>query len=159
MGLERALEAHGGRVVRTAVGDRYVVEEMRRPGLSFGGEQSGHLTLLDHATTGDGIVAALQVMAIMAREQRPLSELAHVMERVPQVLVNVQLPGRRPLEDMPLTRRAMSAAEAHLGHEGRVLVRWSGTEAKLRVMLEGPDQAQIEQLAAQIADEATRELS
>src|ERR671921_553312 len=89
LGLERALRNIGGRVVRTQVGDRYVVEEMRKNGYNFGGEQSGHLVFLDHATTGDGIVAALRVLAVMVREGKPLSELAKVMERTPQVLVNL----------------------------------------------------------------------
>ncbi len=101
MGLERALVEIGGRLVRTTVGDRYVVEEMRRSGFNFGGEQSGHLIFLDHATTGDGIVAALQVLAIMVAEQKPLSELSRVMERVPQVLKSVLLPSRRPIQEMP----------------------------------------------------------
>ena len=91
MGLDRALEGAGGKTKRTAVGDRYVVEEMRRAGYNFGGEQSGHLIFLDHATTGDGTVAALQVIAIMLQESKPLSELARVMERVPQVLESVEI--------------------------------------------------------------------
>lgn len=157
MGLDRALEAHGGRVVRTAVGDRYVVEEMRRSGLSFGGEQSGHLIFLDHATTGDGIVAALQVLAIMAREQRPLSELAHVMERVPQVLESVVLPTRRPLSDMAELNARIAHYEQELGKEGRVLVRWSGTETKLRLMAEGPHPDELQRLISDLADAARRD--
>ncbi len=101
MGLERAMASAGGRLARTNVGDRYVVEEMRRSGCTFGGEQSGHLIFLDHATTGDGVVAALQVLAIMAREGRPLSELSAVMERVPQLVESVSLPEKRPIDQMP----------------------------------------------------------
>lgn len=157
MGLDRALEAHGGRVVRTAVGDRYVVEEMRRSGLSFGGEQSGHLIFLDHATTGDGIVAALQVLAIMAREQRPLSELAHVMERVPQVLESVVLPTRRPLSDMAELSARIAHYERELGKEGRILVRWSGTETKLRLMAEGPHPDELQRLISDLAEAARRD--
>ncbi|HEX6764941.1 MAG TPA: phosphoglucosamine mutase, partial [Polyangiaceae bacterium] len=115
MGLDRALAAAGGKLRRTQVGDRYVVEEMRRDTLTFGGEQSGHLIFLDHATTGDGVVAALQVLAIMLREERPLSELARVMERVPQVLESVKLPARRPLEDMSELSRQIAEAEKTLG--------------------------------------------
>jgi phosphoglucosamine mutase len=159
MGLERALEAAGGKLCRTAVGDRYVVEEMRRSGLSFGGEQSGHLIFLDHATTGDGIVAALQVLAIIVGEGRPLSELATVMDRVPQLVESVKLPKRRPLEEMPRLSERIAAIERQLGKEGRVLVRWSGTEPKLRLMVEGPDQQALESLLQEMAEAARRDLS
>ena len=158
LGLQRAIESDNGKLVRCNVGDRYVVETMRRKGFNFGGEQSGHLIFLDHATTGDGLVAAMQVLAILKREERPLSELAaQVMDRVPQVLVNVTLPGRLPLDELPKTRRAIAAAEKTLGRDGRVLVRWSGTEPKLRVMIEGPKQGRIRTMAQGIADEAKRE--
>jgi phosphoglucosamine mutase len=158
LGLERAIENDNGKLLRCNVGDRYVVEAMRKRGLNFGGEQSGHLIFLDHATTGDGLVAAMQVLAILRREGRPLSELAaEAMERVPQVLVNVTLPGRRPLEELPKTQRAIASAEKSLGKHGRVLVRWSGTEPKLRVMIEGPKQDRIETMAKGIAAEAKKE--
>jgi len=159
MGVDRALEAAGGKTVRTGVGDRYVVEEMRRSGHNFGGEQSGHLIFLDHATTGDGTVAALQVIAIMLQESRPLSELATVMERVPQVLESVKLPARRPLEEMGELSKRIVAAEKKLGKNGRVLVRWSGTEAKLRLMVEGPDVAILKALVADMTDAAQRDLA
>jgi phosphoglucosamine mutase len=159
LGLQRAIEAAGGKLLRTPVGDRYVVEEMRRRKLSFGGEQSGHLVFLDHATTGDGCVAALQILAILAREGRPMSELSQVMERVPQQLVSIRLPKRLQLEDMPLLAKSVKAAEKKLKDKGRVLVRWSGTEPKLRLMAEGPNPAVLEQLledAAQAALKDTR---
>ncbi len=159
LGLQRAIENENGKLVRCAVGDRYVVDAMRKQGYNLGGEQSGHLIFLDHATTGDGLVAAMQVLAILLQEGRPLSELgADVMERVPQVLVNVALPTKQPLEQLPKTRRAIRDAEQKLGRDGRVLVRWSGTEPKLRVMIEGPHHDEIERLASQIADEAKNEL-
>jgi phosphoglucosamine mutase len=159
LGLERAIEREKGKLVRTKVGDRYVVETMRSRGYNFGGEQSGHMIFLDHATTGDGLVAALQLLSIVLTEERPLSELAaRAMTRVPQILVNVKLSTRRPLDDMPKTRKAMADAEKKLGKEGRVLVRWSGTEPKLRVMIEGPSETRIEKLANQIAGEAEREV-
>ena len=154
MGLELALTAAGGKLRRTPVGDRYVVEEMRRRGYGFGGEQSGHLIFSEHTTTGDGIVAALQVLAIMVREERPLSELSQVMERVPQVLESVQLPARKALEDMPKLSKEILRAERSLGKRGRVLVRWSGTEAKLRVMVEGPDPEQIASLVLSMTEAA-----
>ncbi|HEY6547600.1 MAG TPA: phosphoglucosamine mutase, partial [Vicinamibacteria bacterium] len=138
LGLERALAALGARLVRTPVGDRYVVEAMRAGGYNLGGEQSGHLVFLDHASTGDGIIGGLQVLALMMRTGKPLSELARsAMERVPQVLENLTLPSRRPLEQMAGLARVQARVEAQLGREGRVLVRWSGTEPKLRIMLEG----------------------
>ncbi|MBT8470770.1 MAG: phosphoglucosamine mutase [Deltaproteobacteria bacterium] len=158
LGLERAIEEDGGKLLRCNVGDRYVVDAMRQKGLNFGGEQSGHLIFLDHATTGDGLVAAMQVLAILLREGRPLSELAsEAMQRVPQVLVNVTLPDRRALQELPKTSRAIARAEKSLGKNGRVLVRWSGTEPKLRVMIEGPKQDRIEAMANGIAAEAKRE--
>jgi phosphoglucosamine mutase len=154
MGLELAVTAAGGQLCRTPVGDRYVVEEMRRRGCTFGGEQSGHLVFFEHTTTGDGIVAALQVLAIMVREERPLSELRRVMERVPQVLESVKLPVRKPLEEMPQLSREILRAERSLGKRGRVLVRWSGTEAKLRLMVEGPDPDQIAAMVASMTEAA-----
>jgi phosphoglucosamine mutase len=157
MGLERALASAGAKLRRTAVGDRYVVEEMRKDNLTFGGEQSGHLIFAEHATTGDGTVAALQVLAIMLREERPLSELARGMERVPQVLESVKLPARRPLEEMAELSRRIAAAEAELGTNGRVLVRWSGTEPKLRLMLEGPDPVALKTIVDEMTQAALRD--
>ncbi len=158
LGLERAVQRENGKLLRCQVGDRYVVETMRKGGFNFGGEQSGHLVFLDHATTGDGLIAAMQVLGILVREQRPLSELtSDAMERVPQVLVNVTLPDRRPLKKLPRTSRAILQAEQSLGSEGRVLVRWSGTEPKLRVMIEGPKEDQITTMAQEIADQAKRD--
>lgn len=150
MGLEIALKKAGGKLLRTAVGDRYVVEAMRKQKLSLGGEQSGHLIFLDHATTGDGCVAALQMLAALKREGRPMSELAGVMKRVPQLLESVHLPRRLPLADMQKLDRATKTAEKKLGAEGRVLVRWSGTEPKLRIMAEGPEMKLLKSLVAEL---------
>ncbi len=151
LGLERALAEEGGKVVRTAVGDRYVVEEMRRHGYNFGGEQSGHLIFLDHVTTGDGVAAALNLLAVMRREGRSLSSLASCFEPVPQVLVNVAVREKRPLPELPAVGRAIAAVEKALGEEGRVLVRFSGTENKVRVLVEGPDAKRIRSMAEAIA--------
>lgn len=156
LGLERAVSALGGRVVRTQVGDRYVVEEMRQHGYNLGGEQSGHLIFLDHMTTGDGIIAALQVLATQLEEGKPLSELQAVMERVPQVLLSVKVQKRRPLEELPAVQKLIVAVEERLGKDGRVLVRYSGTELKVRVMIEGPDEARISRDAQDIASELQR---
>jgi len=153
IGLERALAPVKGRVVRTAVGDRYVVEEMRRNGYNFGGEQSGHLIFLDHVTTGDGVAAALNVLAVMQREGRPLSDLARCFEPVPQALVNVVVREKRPLAHLPAVGRAIAGAERALGSEGRVLVRFSGTENKVRILVEGPDARKIRGHAEAIAEE------
>jgi len=156
LGLERAVAPLGGRLVRTQVGDRYVVEEMRQNGYNLGGEQSGHIIFLDHMTTGDGIIAALQVLAILLEEGRPLSELVKVMERVPQVLLSVKVKQRRPLEELPAVLALIAEVEQHLGADGRVLVRYSGTEFKARVMLEGPDEALIARYAQDVATELQR---
>jgi len=160
LGLERALEAQGARLVRTQVGDRYVVEAMREGGFNLGGEQSGHLLFLDHCTTGDGIVAALQVLALALKSGKPVSELARAaMERVPQVLENVLLPGRRPLEEMKGLAREEARIKGVLGKDGRILIRWSGTEPKLRIMLEGPDEARIQAWAKELAEAAKKDVA
>ena len=160
LGLEHALTRHGGKLVRTAVGDRYVVEEMRAHGYNMGGEQSGHLIFLDHASTGDGIVAALQVLAIMIASGKPLSEIAaNAMDRVPQVLENVNLPTKRPLEQMKTMSALSAKITKELGSDGRVLIRWSGTEAKLRIMLEGPNEDRIRAWAKDLANAAKQDVA
>ncbi|KIH77097.1 phosphoglucosamine mutase [Geoalkalibacter ferrihydriticus] len=158
LGLDIAVKKAGGKVVKTDVGDRYVVEEMRKGGYTLGGEQSGHLIFLNHNTTGDGMVSALQVLAIMQRSGKPLSELAEVMVSLPQVLVNVRVAERREIEDIPEVRKAIDHARKALGETGRVLIRYSGTEPLLRIMLEGQDKYQITELAHQIAEEIDRHL-
>jgi phosphoglucosamine mutase len=152
LGLEKALERAGGRLVRTRVGDRYVVEEMRRSGYNLGGEQSGHLLYLDYTTTGDGIIAALQLLAIMTREGRKLSDLRKTMTRYPQVLVNVPVGSKPPLAEVEPIQKLIKQTENKLGEEGRVLVRYSGTEMKARVMVEGPDAAEATSLAHEVAE-------
>jgi phosphoglucosamine mutase len=151
LGLERALAARGGKLLRTAVGDRYVVEAMREHKLCFGGEQSGHIIFLDHSTTGDGLLAALQVLTIMVQEGKPLSELARTMTRYPQVLLNFKVAQKLPLAELPKVQAAIAQAEIALGTDGRVVVRYSGTEPKARVMIEGTDEALIKSHADEIA--------
>jgi len=159
LGLERALEALGAELVRTQVGDRYVVEAMRKGGFNLGGEQSGHLVFLDHASTGDGTVAALQVLAVMLRSGRPLSELAaRALDRVPQVLHNVTLPARKPLDEMRSLAALQTKVARTLGKTGRVLVRWSGTEPKLRIMLEGPHEKKLRAFASDLESAARSDL-
>jgi len=158
LGLERALAEVGISLLRTAVGDRYVVDAMRRSGCNLGGEQSGHLIFLDHATTGDGVVAALQVLTLLLRNETPLSELAKVMTRVPQALRSFAVPQRIPLNRLPVLSRAIRRVEGELGDDGRVLVRYSGTENKMRIMVEGLDAARIDDLAQHLETVALSEL-
>jgi len=152
MGLDIALRGAGGKVVKTDVGDRYVVEEMRRHGYHFGGEQSGHMVFLEHNTTGDGMISALQVLAVIQKTNKPLSELASVMTALPQVLVNVRVRERRSLDQMPAIQKQIERVEGRLGENGRVLIRYSGTEPLMRIMLEGQDQDEINAMAHEIAD-------
>ena len=154
LGLEKALANMGLGLERTAVGDRYVVEAMRRDGCNLGGEQSGHMIFLDHNTTGDGLVTALQTLAIMRRKQQSLSTLVAGFERFPQVLVNVQVAEKRPIEELPAFMQTVERAEKELDGGGRILVRYSGTEPKARVMVEGEDERRITELAERVGGRA-----
>ncbi len=151
VGLEIALREAGINLVRTAVGDRYVLEEMLRHGYTLGGEQSGHVIFAEHNTTGDGVVTALQVLATMVRSGKPLSELAACMRRYPQTLQNIRVQRKEDLATLPTVQREIQGAEAALAGSGRVLVRYSGTEPLVRVMVEGPDEERILSLAGNIA--------
>lgn len=151
LGLEIALRKMGGTLLRTPVGDRYVVEQMRQTCSNLGGEQSGHLVFLDHSTTGDGILSALQVLAVMLRESRPLSELKKIMDRYPQKLVNVTVKHKKPLESVPELVNLQCQLEVKLGPEGRLVIRPSGTEPVIRVMVEGADHDQINGIANEMA--------
>src|SRR5437762_7256589 len=153
LGLDQAIAKVGGRVLRTRVGDRYVVEELRRGGYSFGGEQSGHLIFLDQANTGDGVVAALALLAVMQESEKPISELAKCMQVFPQSQLGLQVTSKPELGSLPGVMRAIRDVERKLGAKGRVLVRYSGTEPKVRVLVEGPDQKTIDGYAQQIAGE------
>ncbi len=153
LGLDQAISKAGGRVVRTRVGDRYVVEEMRRNGYSFGGEQSGHLLFLDSSTTGDGTVAALALLAVMVESGKPISELAKCMTVFPQAQLGLAVSSKPELGSLPAVMNAIRDVEKKLGKTGRVLVRYSGTEPKVRVLVEGPDQKAIDGYAAQIGSE------
>jgi len=150
MGLEIAMKEMGGKMVRTNVGDRYVVEEMRKNGYSFGGEQSGHLVFLDHITTGDGNLAALRLLAIMRKRKKKLSELAKVMTSYPQVLNNVRTSSKIDLDNFPSFQKAVKKMEKKLGKSGRILVRASGTEPVIRVMIEGKKKKTIQAMANEL---------
>jgi len=150
LGLDHLIRAHGGEVVRTAVGDRYVLEKMCADDLNVGGEQSGHMIFRDFSTTGDGIVSALQVLRIMMDTGRPLSELRRVFTKFPQVVANVRVKAKPAWETLPEVMTLVRQAEQTLGQNGRVLLRYSGTEPKARLLIEGRDGQQIQQLAEPI---------
>ncbi len=152
MGLDRAVKKAGGKLVRTQVGDRYVVEEMVRGGYNLGGEQSGHTIFLDYNTTGDGILTALQVLAIMKQKERPLDELAKVMEPLPQVLYNVEVREKRELSEFPEIQKRTKEIEKVLDNAGRMLIRYSGTEPLLRIMIEGEDEAKLHHFAQDLVE-------
>ena len=156
IGLEIALQDHGLRLIRTPVGDKYVMEEMLAGGYVLGGEQSGHVILAEHLPTGDGMATALAVLRVMADTGRELSDLAADLKTFPQTLVNVRVRERKPVTDVPEVQAAIARVEAALGGRGRILVRYSGTEPLLRIMLEGEDQATVQAWAEEIAD-AVRE--
>ncbi|MBM4295150.1 MAG: phosphoglucosamine mutase [Deltaproteobacteria bacterium] len=151
LGLEVALKGMGARLLRAPVGDRYVVEAMLKGGYNLGGEQSGHVVFLDQTTTGDGILTALRLLAVILRENRPLAELARIMETYPQELINVRVKERKDLKTLAPARQAVQAAEKRLGDKGRLLVRYSGTEPVLRIMTEGEDAGKIKEVAQDLA--------
>ncbi|MGN6288012.1 MAG: phosphoglucosamine mutase, partial [Sphingopyxis terrae] len=151
LGLERFLEGEGLRLERTKVGDRYVLERMKAGGFNVGGEQSGHMILSDHATTGDGTLAALQLLAELVRAGRPASELLHQFDPVPQLLKNVRFAGGKPL-DAPTVQAAIAEGETMLDGRGRLVIRASGTEPVIRVMAEGDDAGEVEQVVDMICD-------
>ena len=156
-GLEAAIAAAGGRVVRTGVGDRQVIDEMLRQGCNFGGEQSGHLIFRDYCTTGDGLVAALQILRIMQARELPLSKLAQCWTRFPQIVTNIVVREKRPFEELDEVGQLVADAEAELkGQGGRVFLRYSGTEPKARLLIEGRDPATLQKWTRKIT-EAIRE--
>jgi phosphoglucosamine mutase len=158
MGLEKSIERAGGRVIRTRVGDRYVVEEMVRGHFNLGGEQSGHTVFLDYNTTCDGILTALQVLAIMRRNERPLDELGRVMEPFPQVLYNVEVREKKDLSQIPEVDGKVKTIERALGKTGRLLIRYSGTEPLLRIMVEGEDETRLHQFAQELMEVVKKHL-
>jgi phosphoglucosamine mutase len=154
-GLDETVQSHGGRVLRTKVGDRYVIEEMMRENYNVGGEQSGHMIFRDFATTGDGIVSALQVLRIMIETGQPLSELKKVLRKYPQAQRNLKVRVKPPLEELTGVQTLLIEAEKALDGKGRVLLRYSGTEPKIRLLIEGREQDVINSHADRIAGELT----
>ncbi|ETI86553.1 MAG: Phosphoglucosamine mutase [Negativicoccus succinicivorans DORA_17_25] len=158
IGFKKALEKMGLKAVFTSVGDRYVLEEMRAHDYVLGGEQSGHVIFLDYNTTGDGVLTAVQTLAIMKQSGRKLSELAQLMTTYPQILRNVRVYDKESWQDNPFIMAAIGEAEDELGENGRILVRASGTEPLLRVMAEGPDHDQLERIVTDICAIIQREI-
>lgn len=158
IGFFKGMKELGLNAVQTAVGDRYVMEEMRRGGYNLGGEQSGHVIFLDHNTTGDGILTALQLVDTLVKSGKKLSELKSSMRKFPQVLVNVRVADKSKYKDNAAIDQAIAAVEQELGDNGRVLVRPSGTESLIRVMAEGPEKSQVEAYVNQIVEVVQREL-
>jgi phosphoglucosamine mutase len=151
-GFGVAMRANGIKIVEAAVGDRYVVEKMRDGGFNFGGEQSGHVIFLDQTTTGDGIIASLQLLAYMQKEGRPLSELAKVMKRYPQILNNIRVKEKKPFEKLEGFNERLNDIKNKLGDKGRVFVRYSGTEPIARVMIEGEKEETIKTYADELSN-------
>jgi len=150
-GLDAAVTAAGGRVVRTAVGDKNVIDEMLRQGFNLGGEQSGHMIFRDYSTTGDGLVTGLQILRIMKAKDTPLSRLARCWTRFPQLVTNVQVREKKPFEEMDGLGKLVAEAEVELkGQGGRLLLRYSGTEPKARLLLEGRDAAVLKKWSDKI---------
>lgn len=158
-GLDQLMKKNGINVIRTDVGDRNVVEEMRRGGFAVGGEQSGHIIFLNHTTTGDGLVASLSVLAVMMHKKQALSELNSVMEDVPQVLINTRVQKRKELDQIPGYPKLVKELSENLKGVGRIFVRFSGTEPLVRVLVEGPNRRQIAQYAEEVASLLQRELA
>jgi phosphoglucosamine mutase len=158
LGLERALQDRGIQMLRTQVGDKYVLEEMIRRGAAIGGEQSGHVIFPEHATTGDGILTALRVLEIVCQSGKSLDELTSNLKNYPQALINVRVARKRPLSELPGVQEEIRKAESEFAGTGRILVRFSGTETLARVMVEGEDLDKVHQVANRIADAIRAEL-
>ncbi|OQC54394.1 MAG: Phosphoglucosamine mutase [Deltaproteobacteria bacterium ADurb.Bin022] len=152
LGLKVACKQYGFKHHASKVGDRYVLEDMLKMGSVIGGEEAGHMIFLDHHTTGDGIIAALQLVAAMIKENKPLSELARMMDIFPQKLINVDVKSKPDIDQIPRLAEAIKQVEKELGDEGRVLVRYSGTQNMCRVMVEGPTDAVTLKYCRQLAD-------
>jgi phosphoglucosamine mutase len=159
LGLEIAIKNAGGQIVKTAVGDRYVTEMMLKEGFNFGGEQSGHLIFLDHNTTGDGLIAALKILAIMKKTGKKLSELKQCMQVYPQIIENIRVKEKKDLSSFPKITEIIHKIQNELGSKGRVFVRYSGTEPLARVMIEGENIEAIQEYASDISKAIRFELS
>ncbi len=153
------MKENGINVVKTDVGDKYIVEEMRKNNFNLGGEQSGHIIFLDHSTTGDGCIAALAVLAILKERKVKMSELSSLIEEVPQVLINCRVKNRKPLDEIKGYTELLAAKEKELNGEGRIFVRYSGTEPVVRILVEGSDKKKISSVADEVASFLDKQLS
>jgi phosphoglucosamine mutase len=151
LALDHAMRERGINVIRTKVGDRYVIQSMREGDFALGGEQSGHMIFLKHNTTGDGILAGLQVLAIMMDENKPMSELSNILTPFPQVHKNVKVKQKKELDSIPALAKEIAACKNELGERGRLVLRYSGTENIARVMVEGASQERIQEMATSLA--------
>lgn len=158
-GLEKKMKEHGIHVSKVGVGDKYVVDEMRKKGFNLGGEQSGHIIFGDHTTTGDGCIAALSVLAVMKEEKKKMSELNQIIEDVPQVLINCRVKSRKDVNSIAGYKELIQKIETELQGSGRIFIRFSGTEPVIRILVEGPDKMKINQYAESIARLLEKELS
>jgi phosphoglucosamine mutase len=158
LGFDIAMKKHGIDIIKTRVGDRYVLEEMLKQDISIGGEQSGHIIFLEHNTTGDGVITALQLASIIMQTGKPLSELKKIMQKLPQVLVNVAVKGINGWQEIPAISESIAKAEAELMDRGRILVRPSGTEPLIRVMVESDSSESASLIANGVAEVINREL-
>ena len=158
LGFKKALEKQGCRTVFTGVGDRYVLEEMRKHNYSIGGEQSGHIIFMDYNTTGDGLITAVQTLSIVKKQGVPLSRMTAMMDTYPQLLRNVEVYSKNGWEENEMIQAAIESAKEELGSDGRILVRASGTEPLIRVMAEGQSQEQLEEIVEDIASVIDQEL-
>jgi phosphoglucosamine mutase len=158
-GLEKKMNESGIQVVKTNVGDKYVVEEMRKHGYNLGGEQSGHIIFLDHTTTGDACIAALNVLAVMKQTGVKMSELNKIIEDVPQVLINLRVQERKDLESIPGYAKLVKSITDRLKGQGRIFIRFSGTEPLIRILVEGSDRREINSYASEMAEFLERNLA
>lgn len=158
LGLDQCLAQYGGHVIRTAVGDRYVIEAMIQNDSNLGGEPSGHLIFRDYVTTGDGIISALQILRLIKESEKSLHELKKVLTRFPQKLINIKVKEKKPLEQMPHVQEALQAAEKELGSQGRILLRYSGTEPKIRLLIESAEVSTLTRLEKNLVEPIKREI-
>ena len=159
VGLDIFLKSKAIKLNYTDVGEKYVVDQLRQGGYVLGGEQSGHTIFMENSTTGDVLVAALRVLSVMAQSRRPLSELRSLMQDVPQVLRNIRVSKRKKLEDIPGLKQMVNAIETKLSDQGRVFLRFSGTEPVVRILVEGPNREEIDTAAEELAQLLHRELA
>jgi phosphoglucosamine mutase len=158
-GLEKKMNEYGIKVIKTNVGDKHVVDEMRKGSYNLGGEQSGHIIFLDQSTTGDGTVAALNVLSVMKETKKTMSELANIFEDMPQVLINCRVSSRVELENIKDYDKILKEKEAELKGEGRIFIRYSGTEPLIRILVEGPDKKIINKIAEDLASFLEKQIS